>query len=144
VGGKVRELAATPESPNSTVSFDEIAANPAVHGNASRAGLTPSAADIEAAGPGGRQTLHTRYISVGGGRIANPGPGVEGPQVTVEITEIRQLNRNDWAYAMREDSRDPFPGPPVIDRLLDRMLLPDPAQRISIDEIVHELRALAR
>jgi hypothetical protein len=56
-----------------------------------RAGLTPSAADIEAAGPGGRQTLHTRYISVGGGRIANPGPGVEGPQVTVEITEIRQL-----------------------------------------------------
>jgi hypothetical protein len=53
-------------------------------------------------------------------------------------------HRDDWAYAMREDSRDPFTGPPAIDRMLDRMLVLDPAQRMSIDEIVHELHALAR
>ena len=51
---------------------------------------------------------------------------------------------HDWLSAMSEGTRDPFHGPPALDRLLGRMLLPDPAQRAPIDEIVGELEAMLR
>jgi len=45
---------------------------------------------------------------------------------------------------MQEGPRDPFTGPPALGELLGRMLLPDPAQRAPIDEIVRELEAMLR
>lgn len=52
--------------------------------------------------------------------------------------------QGDWLCGMQEGPRDPFTGPPALGELLGRMLLPDPAQRAPIDEIVRELEAMLR
>lgn len=49
---------------------------------------------------------------------------------------------DDWLFVMEADERDPFPGPPAIGAILDRMLLADRAHRAPIPEIAAMLDAL--
>ena len=59
-------------------------------------------------------------------------------------TTAAARENDDWLEAMREGERDPFTGPPALGELLGRMLLADPARRVSIDEIVRGLEAMLR
>jgi len=55
------------------------------------------------------------------------------------FAEVSSRRGNDWLTPMQDDERDPFTGPPAIGRILDRLLVADPAKRMPIDEVAAAL-----
>ena len=66
---------------------------------AGNAGITPSAPDIHAITDGAAHVIHTRYVHLGGGKIANPTAGGSGSQVALHLSGTRVVR---WRPRQRE------------------------------------------
>jgi hypothetical protein len=58
------------------------------------------------------------------------------------FAEAAHRGNNAWLSAMAEDERDPFSGPPEIGKILDDVLVAEPARRMPIGEVAAALDTL--
>jgi len=58
------------------------------------------------------------------------------------FAEAAHRGNNAWLSAMADDERDPFSGPPAIGKILDDVLVAEPARRMPIGEVAAALDAL--